>query len=128
MNRRNEDYLKFENWLNHLLEMNLPSGIVAFNFNLYEGSENTYDIQLIGADEFDEDDEDWACTDYYTSEEDICYIERSNEIKDWQVGLEYIANIVQKYMQEGKHRGRLINVEALSIGFVDGDLKILYRK
>lgn len=128
MNRRNEDYLKFENWLNHLLEMNLPSGIVAFNFNLYEGSENTYDIQLIGADEFDEDDEDWACTDYYTSEEDICYIERSNEIKDWQVGLEYIANIVQKYMQEGKHRDRLINVEALSIGFVDGDLKILYRK
>lgn len=128
MNRRNEDYLKFENWLNHLLEMNLPSGIVAFNFNLYEGSENTYDIQLIGADEFDEDDEDWACTDYYTSEEDICYIERSNEIKDWQVGLEYIANIVQKYMQEGKHRGRLINVEALSIGFVDGNLKILYRK
>lgn len=46
---------EFSEWLNKYLEK-LPSDVVAVNFNIYEGVNKTYDIQLIGTDEFDEDD------------------------------------------------------------------------
>ena len=54
-----ENFTILSNWLNEVLEKNIPTGIKAFNFNLYEGSEDTYDIELIGSDEFDEEDPDW---------------------------------------------------------------------
>ncbi|RAV23401.1 hypothetical protein DQG23_04190 [Paenibacillus contaminans] len=44
-----ENYRLFSNWLNQILEKDIPNGIKAFNFNLYEGSEDTYHIQLIGS-------------------------------------------------------------------------------
>lgn len=49
-----------------------------------EGSDDTYDIQLIGSDEFNENDSDWACTDYFSSEGDICYIKRTEDIQQWE--------------------------------------------
>ncbi len=122
------DFLIFSNWLNKVLEQDLPKGIIAFNFNIYEGSEGTYDIQLIGADEFDENDQDWACTDYYTTGEDICYIKRTERIEEWEQGLIYIKKLVERYLSEGKNAEILISVSAIGIGFVDGDIEIIYCK
>src|SRR5690554_79776 len=96
-----DDYKVFSDWLDKVLEQELPKGIVAFNFNLYEGTEGTYDIQLIGSNEFDENDEDWACTDYFTTGEDICFIKRTKDIKDWKKGLDYITKLVRQYLNEG---------------------------
>lgn len=122
------DNLKlFSNWLNQVLEQDIPKGIKASNFNLYEGEEETYDIQLIGSDEFDEDDSDWACTDYFTSGEDICYIKRTEEIEDWEQGLNYIMMLVKRYLEEGEKANILKRANAIGIGFVDGDIDILYR-
>ncbi|BFT72503.1 hypothetical protein [Paenibacillus sp. P36] len=104
-----------------------PKGIKAFNFNLYEGSEDTYDIQLIGSDEFNEDDSDWACTDYFTSEEDICYIKRTESIQYWDQGLNYITLLVERYLKEGEYANILKSASAIGIGFVDGDIDILFR-
>ena len=77
---QSEDYVLFSNWLDRIMEQELPKGIIAYNFNIYEGAKGTYDIQLVGTDEYDENDEDWACTDYFTSGEDICYIKLTKEI------------------------------------------------
>lgn len=122
-----DNFRLFSKWLNQVLEQDIPKGIKAFNFNLYEGEEDTYDIQLIGSDEFDEDDSDWACTEYFTSGENICYIKRTNKIEHWEQGLRYITKLVECYLQEGKNADILKNVSAIAIGFVDGDLDILYR-
>jgi hypothetical protein len=122
-----DNFKLFSNWLNHILEQEFPNGIKAFNFNLYEGGENTYDIQLIGSDEFDGDAPDWACTEYFTSGEDICYIKRTDEIEHWEQGLSYITKLVERYLQEGDYANILKNVTAIGIGFVDGDIEILYR-
>ncbi|SDN93119.1 hypothetical protein [Bacillus sp. OK048] len=122
-----DNFRLFSNWLNLVLEQEIPKGIKAFNFNLYEGEKDTFDIQLIGSDEFDEDDSDWACTEYFTSEEDICYIKRTDEIEHWEQGLSYITKLVKRYLQEGEYANILKNVTAIGIGFVDGDIEILYR-
>ncbi|BFT72352.1 hypothetical protein [Paenibacillus sp. P36] len=117
----------FSNWLNQILEQDIPKDIKAFNFNLYEGSDDTYDIQLIGSDEFDEDDSNWACTDYFTSEEDICYIKRTESIQHWDQGLNYITLLVERYLKEGEYANILKSASAIGIGFVDGDMDILFR-
>jgi hypothetical protein len=122
-----ENYKLFSNWLNQILEQGIPKGIKAFNFNLYEGSEDTYDIQLIGSDEFDEDDSDWACTDYFTSGEDICYIKRTEDIQHWEQGLNYITMLVERYLKEGEYANILKSALAIGIGFADGDIDILFR-
>lgn len=121
------NYKLFANWLNQVLNQDIPKGIKAFNFNLYEGAGDTYDIELIGSDEFDEDDYDWACTDYFTSSEDIYYIKKTAEIEDWEQGLNYITMLVERYLDEGENAHILKNASAIGIGFVDGDIDILYR-
>ena len=127
-NEQTDNFKLFSNWLNKTLEQKLPNGIIAFNFNLYEGAKETYDIQLIGSNEFDEDDSDWVCTDYFTTGEDICYIPRTEDIKPWEKGLDYITSMVNKYLDEGKNANILKGVSAIGIGFVDGDIDIIYRK
>ncbi|WP_265443154.1 hypothetical protein [Acetivibrio straminisolvens] len=120
------DYMLFFDWLDRILSQELPKGIKAFNFNLYEGAEGTYDIQLIGSDEFDEDDSDWACTDFFTTGEDICFIKRSKNIEYWEDGLKYITEIVMRYLDEGIYAHILKGADAVGIGFVDGDIDIIY--
>ena len=123
-----DNYELFSNWLDNIFEQKLPDGIIAFNFNLYEGSKGTYDIQLIGSDEFDENDQEWACTDFYTTGENICYIKRTKEINQWEQGLSYITKLAERYLSEGRNAGIFKSVSAIGIGFVDGEIEIIYHK
>lgn len=119
----NEDFSK---WLGGNLEQ-LPPDVVAVNFNLYEGSNDTYDIQLIGTDTFDEEDEDWACGEIFTTGEDVFSIPRTDEIADWEDGLSYITKMIENYLENGKYANVLKGLQAIGIGFVDGDMEILYQ-
>ncbi|WP_052085909.1 hypothetical protein [Clostridium sp. HMP27] len=119
-------YEDFSKWLNSNLEQ-LPSDIVAVNFNLYEGSNQTYDIQLIGTDTFDEEDEDWACEEIFTTGEDIFLMPRTDDIEDWEDGLDFITKIVRKYLEDGKYANMLKGLQAVGIGFVDGEIEILHQ-
>lgn len=111
-------YGLFEAWLDPILE-DLPlEGIAAFNFNIYEGSGGTYDIQLIGSEYFDADDPDRTCT----SEENICYIPRKEDIAQWERGLELVCAMAEKYLDKGAYGSVLKQVQAVGAGFVDGDV------
>lgn len=119
----NEDFSK---WLDSNLEQ-LPPDIVAVNFNLYEGSNDTYDIQLIGTDTFDEEDEDWACEEIFTTGEDIFLMPRTDDIEDWEDALDFITKMVRKYLEDGKYANMLKGLQAVGIGFVDGEIQILHQ-
>lgn len=119
-------YEDFSKWLDSNLEQ-LPSDIVAVNFNLYEGSNQTYDIQLIGTDTFDQEDEDWACEEIFTTGEDIFLIPRTDDIEDWEDGLDFITKMVRKYLEDGKYDNMLKGLQAVGIGFVDGKIEILHQ-
>ena len=122
-------YADFSNWLNKHISKGLPNDIVAVCFNLYEGSEQTYDVELVGFDSFDEDDEDWAagCDEPFTTREDLFFIQRTDDIAHWEQGLSLIKSLVTKYLAEGKYADKLYKTKVVGIGFVDGDIDIIYR-
>lgn len=119
-------YKDFSKWLDSNLEQ-LPSGVIAVNFNLYEGSNQTYDIQLIGTDKFDEDDDDWACEEIFSTGENIFFIPRTEDIEDWEDGLSFIIKMVKRYLENGKYANMLKQSQAVGVGFVDGDIETLHQ-
>lgn len=125
----NEIYIAFAKWLDSLLEIDMPKNTKAFNFNLYEEEDNTYGIQLIASDKFDENDHgEWACSETWSSQEDVFYIDHSDETDcKPEDGMAFISSLIKEYIRNGKYSGKLTNYQAIGIGFVDGDLKILFN-
>lgn len=121
-------YENFSKWLDKYLVHDLPSDSVAVNFNLYEGADNAYHVQFIASDEFDEEDQDWACSEIFSTGEDIFRIPRTRDINKWEDGLVFIRKIVAEYLDKGKYAEKLKKFKAVGIGFVDGDINILYMK
>ena len=108
----------------------MPENTKAYNFNLYEEEDETYGIQLIASDRFYENDGgEWACSEIYSSEEDIFYIDHSDEKNaDRQRGMEFICSLINEYLKNGKYSDKLKNSKAVGAGFVDGDIEILFKK
>lgn len=48
-------------WLDRSLPETVPTNVKAFSFNLTNVYDQEYEIEIIGAEMFDEEDEDWAC-------------------------------------------------------------------
>lgn len=123
-----EIYSEFLNWLDNLLENNeIPDNTAAFCFNLYEESiENSvYSVQLVACDKFDENDDDWACEECWSSEEDIFCVELSDEDeKDWKAAQSLIADWIKEYLENGKY-AEILKSKPVGIGFVDGDLELI---
>ena len=116
-------YNEFEAWLDAALEADLPENIAAFNFNLYEDGDNLWSIELIGASRFDMEDPDWACDEVFTNREEPLSWRAET---DWEEVLETMTQYAERYLEEGKYSALLKEYEAVGIGFVDGDLNIVY--
>ena len=88
-----------------------------------------YGVQLIASDEFNEEDDDWACSEIYSSEEDIFYIDHSDEKDaDRNRGLDFICGLVKQYLDNGTYADKLKSVKGIGVGFVDVDIEIVYRQ
>lgn len=118
-------YTEFEKWLDRVLEENIPIEGVALNFNLYEGSDKHWSIQLISASYFDEDDENWACEEVFTTGEDLFSWRQET---DWEKILDISCELIQKYLEAGKYSEELKKYQAVAVGFVDGNLEIIYKQ
>jgi len=130
----NDRYKAFEEWLDSLLEKyTMPETAVALNFNIYDGSDNTYDIELIAASHFDEGNDDWACDEVFATRNDLLYIPVTEDIKvknneDWfNRILPMFISIVRQYLSEGKYRDKLKSYCAVAMGHVSGEIYVLYR-
>ena len=118
------NYYTFENWLNKLFMRDIPHEVKAINFNLYEDDQNEFDAQCIGSPEYDPDDSDWACNELFTTGEDLCHIKAD----DWESCLEIVINYVKEYLSSGAYANKLTNMVAVTVGFVDGDLEVVFQK
>jgi hypothetical protein len=124
-----EIYSEFEKWLNNILANDISEKAVAFNFNIYDEEDESYGVQLIASDTFTEDDDDWACSEVFSSEEDIFYIDHSDEKNaDHKRGLEFVCGLVEQYLKDGQLSDKLKSVSAVGVGFIDGDITIAFRK
>lgn len=118
-------YIEFEKWIDRILLENLPFRGVAINFNLYEEADMNWSIQLISASSFDEEDSDWCCEEEFTTGEDLYSWQQETE---WQEILDITCNMIRKYLAEGTYAEDLKKYDAIAVGFVDGDLVIVYIK
>lgn len=115
---------EFTAWLDAAMAEVPLNQIVAVNFNLYESDEDqVFHVQIVGTASFDEEDEDWACDEVFTSGENIFFL----RAEDWEDCLKRCAVLVQKYLADGKYGSELKVVRAVAMGFVDGDLEIIYE-
>lgn len=117
-------YIDFKKWLNEILKTSLPDEGAAVAFNLYENPNSLWSIQLIVSSFFDEDDEDWACDEIYTTGENLY---TWHQEAGWEEILNISKNMISNYLREGDYIDELTKYDAIAVGFVDGDLEILYR-
>jgi hypothetical protein len=129
--------IDFARWLDEMLEGDKFENVLAFNFNLYEGrgdeqdeeatEPGEYHIELIGADEFDADDEDWACSEVFTTREKMFRIE-AKYLGEYEEALEFFIKIVIEYLESSSvNKNKLLEKKAVGVGFVSGDLYIVYK-
>lgn len=119
---------KFNKWIDNLLiEKPLPENVMAINFNLYNISEKSFDVQLIASSIYDENDDDWACEEIYSSKENCFNIPKSKEIGDNEIALETVEEMVAEYLDHGKYSSNLKNCIAICAGFVDDRLECIWN-
>lgn len=116
---------KFEIWLNQILNDNLPNDIKAINFNLYEDIDNKWSIELVGTSNFDENNDDWACEEIFNTREKPYVITKES---NWKSIEKEFTDLINEYLKNGKYANKLKQYEAVAVGFVDGDLNIIYKK
>ncbi len=122
-------YSKIEEWLNNLLEQEIPSETVAFCFNLYEDAGDAWSLELVGTGDFDDDpgNPDWACeevTDFDTREAPLSWEKEA----EWDEILDDVITALKQYLETGIHADILKAYAGVGVGFVDGDMEILYTK
>lgn len=118
-------YDGFEEWLNSCLSEELPEGIAAVNFNLYEDGNNKWSAEIVGTESFDEEDDDWACDEIFDTRENPYAITCKG---NWEDVLNIFKQCIQNYMEKGEYAEKLKKYEAVALGFTDGDLDIIYKR
>ena len=113
----------FHDWLDGILHNELSEEIKAVCFNLYEDGDK-WSIEFVGAGSFDENDPDWACDEVLALRDTPFTLERAVK---WNEFLEEAEQLIEDYLQNEAYANKLKRYKAVAVGFVDGDLSILYR-
>ena len=119
-------YDDFAKWLDGILVGEMPGGIKAFNFNIYEEDDGSWSLQLIGSSYYDPDNDDWACDELYSSEEDIYTWTEESEDAEWTDAQQTAVSMISDYLQNGEKKDVLLSSDSVCAGFVDGDLILIY--
>lgn len=114
-----------EAWINHVLEELLPEEVTAIAFNLYEDGNDQWSIEMVGTTSFDIEDPDWACDEVFDTRDDLqSWVQKA----DWEEILQETIDKIKKYIETGKYSEKLKAYQGVGVGFVDGDLVIVYQK
>ena len=120
-------YQEIEAWLNVVLEQDIPSSVAAFGFILYEAGNNAWSMELVGTESFDPENEDWICeevTDFETRDDPFAWEQEAG----WEEILEEVILVLKEYLENGLYADLLKSRCGVGVGFVDGDVEILYEE
>lgn len=113
-----------EAWMDDVLARTFPAMVVAIAFNLYEGIGNHWSIEFVGTDSFDPEDADWVCDEVFTTRDTPFTWKKECS---WDKIVSDVSGIVIKYLETGKYAEKLKSYQGVGVGFVDGDLLIVYH-
>jgi hypothetical protein len=118
-----QNEMDFSSWLDSQLSVEIPAHVIAFNINVYE---SPFIIEIVGSNEFDAEDEDWACNEDWVPT--ARSIEVSNDLfgNSWEVAEQNIVNMARGYFKSSYvNASKLKQVKAFAVGFVDGNLNLI---
>jgi len=121
----------FKNWLEESLKSDIPENVEAFSFNLDESAPldgYEFGIELIGAERFDADDEDWACDEIWEPTKRRIFIPVSYSGESWEECLHTMKELAIKFLQtDSPAAKKLKSKKGVGIGFVDGNLELIWQ-
>jgi len=118
----------FAQWIDATLAVKLPDGIAAFHFNLYD-CPDTHDVEIVGCPLYDPSDSDWACDDIFMSRKPRFELPHDIVGQHWERGLQAASQMLKTYLETNAPGSqRMRESQAVSVGFVDGDLHLLWSR
>ena len=121
----------FAVWVNIALLDDLPANTRAFCFNLFMPADprHKFGVELIASDKFDLENENWACSEIWEATPRQLFIPNEFAGQDWKQCLSNMTSLVTEFVKT-KNSGAAVlrRYHAIAIGFVDGDLDIVYKK
>ena len=112
---------RFSKWISLIESGNLPTEkIRGVNFGLFQSSDS-YKMYLIGAEIFDEKDENWACVVDY--EPKYKYLDLNNpklNDSDWKYVQDYSVELISNHLK--LNDSFFFFLENITTGFDDGNL------
>lgn len=123
---------QFRNWLRESLSDGAPEDVVGFAFNLYEPGDDPnskFAVELVGTDEFQHHDSDWPCAEIWEPKTRGLHIPLDYSSDDWEECLTQLREVVKEVLAGDSVAAQTLrSVEGVGLGFVDGDLEILWQR
>lgn len=117
-------YDGFQKWLDAQIPKYPLDNAVAVHFNLYEDANDQWSVELVGTSAFSPNDPGWACGEVFATRNNPYVIRRAVAFQEI---LEIFKKCVVTYLNKGAYKNKLKEKAGVGIGFVDGDLEILYQ-
>ena len=107
---------KFIEWAENALQDAELSNVVALNFNLYEDQDSFWAVEIVGTSSFDEN---FVTRDNpFTWEEETDSDAILKEVTEW-IGDLLDGTVLMEMLDR---------LQGIGVGFVDGDIEIVYKK
>lgn len=122
--------MQFHEWLSSALLVPVPDQVAAFSFNLFESARVEgvrFGVELVGAEHFDPEDSDWACEEIWVAEPRELHIPITFSGEGWEECLQKMNALLQFELEHQRGVSSILKSRrALALGFVDGDLQIVW--
>jgi hypothetical protein len=121
----------FTEWLSCTLRTPVPGAVRAFSFNLFEPAPVVgvkFGVELVGSAAFDSKNTDWACDEVWFAQPRSLNIPLSFSGNTWEGCLLKMKGLLQSVLEEQNEISKILKTrQAIALGFVDGDLEVVWR-
>lgn len=120
----------FKVWLTDSVSTAIPASVRAFAFNLCELDDDgsPFGVELIGSSEFDIEDGDWACDEVWAATPRMLEIPVAFSSRSWERCLAGVKQLVIAAINADGAGEVLQTREGVAVGFVDGDLDLVWHR
>jgi len=120
----------FKVWLTDSVSTAIPASVRAFSFNLCELDDDgsPFGVELIGSSEFDIEDGDWACDEVWAATPRMLEIPVAFSSRSWEGCLAAVKRLVIAAIDADGAGEILQTREGVAVGFVDGDLDLVWHR
>jgi len=120
----------FRAWLASALQAPVPNEVRAFSFNLFEPALINgvkFGVELIGAEQLDPQDSDWGCEEIWAAQPRKLLIPISFSTQGWEKCFQEMKALLQSVLDGDSHISNVLkSKQAVALGFVDGDLVLVW--